>query len=190
MKSLGVVFCVLCLVPGSVDGQPASNDGVVGSDCGINALYVLMSLEERPVALERLASALPPSQPEGYSMAELSAAARSLGLTLEGIELAKAGTRPDRPVIAFMKQNGRGHFAVLRPVGTTGTMVQVIDPPYPPRLIDYERLLELENWTGRALVGSTIWTSNVYALLVSAVAGAVACSLAALRRRWRRVGVV
>ncbi len=190
MRSLRVSACLLCLLAGRAGVRAASDAGAVGSDCGINALYVLMKLEGRPVALERLASALPPSQPEGYLMAELAAASRSLGLPLEGTKLGKVGARPNRPVIVFVNRSGKGHFAVLRPVGTTGTMIQVIDPPYPPRLLDYERLPEMGNWTGRALVASTIWTPSLDALLASGGAGAVVCSfsawLAGFRRRRRR----
>lgn len=97
-------------------------------DCGVNALFVLLRLEGVPVTLDRLEATLPRRQPDGYSMAELAAAARSLGLSLEGVRFDRGDRPPDRPAIMFLKDGQGGHFAVLRPVGTTGTMVQVIDP--------------------------------------------------------------
>ena len=126
-------------------------------DCGVNALFVLLHLEGRPIPYDRLESALPHHRPDGYSMAELAAASASLGLPLDGVKFVK-GDRPlDRPAIAFFQNARGGHFAVLRPVGTTGTMVQLIDPPHVPTIVDYDRVLGLKGWTGRILVPSTPW---------------------------------
>ena len=58
-------------------------------DCGVNALFVLLRLEGRPVTLERLESVLPPRHPEGYSMAELARRRSPLGLGLEGVRFDK-----------------------------------------------------------------------------------------------------
>ncbi len=49
-------------------------------DCGANSLFILLRLEGYPISLDRMDSVLPPRQPQGYSMAELARAARSLGL--------------------------------------------------------------------------------------------------------------
>ena len=135
----------------------AADDERIKLDCGVNALYVLLHLEEMPVSIERLVSALPAPNPEGYSMAELAATARSFGLPLEGVRFAKEDSRPDRPMIVFLKDARGGHFAVLRPVGTTGTMVQVIDPPYPSWITDYDRLLTAGMWTDRVLLPRPPW---------------------------------
>ncbi|MGC8642079.1 MAG: cysteine peptidase family C39 domain-containing protein [Isosphaeraceae bacterium] len=105
--------------------RAAEQQGQTRLDCGVNALFVLLRLEGRPISYDRLESALPPRQPDGYSMAELSAAARSLGLPLDGVKFVKGDKPLDRPVIAFFQNTRGGHFTVLRPVGTTGTMVQV-----------------------------------------------------------------
>lgn len=137
---------------------PAGSARALGSDepirldCGVNSLYILLRLEGRTVSLDRILSALPARHPEGYSMAELSDAAGSLGLSLEGQEFTKENRHPGRPAIAFLKDEKGGHFTVLRPVGTTGTMVQVIDPPLVPWIADYERVLASKSWKGRLLV--------------------------------------
>ena len=99
-------------------------------DCGINALVVLSHLAGQPLTFDRLESMLPASRhPEGCSMAELAAASGALGLPLEGVLFGKGDVPLSRPAIAFFQDGKAGHFAVLRPVGTTGTLVQVINPP-------------------------------------------------------------
>ncbi|MGC8644430.1 MAG: cysteine peptidase family C39 domain-containing protein, partial [Isosphaeraceae bacterium] len=127
------------------------------SSIAVNALFVLLYLEGRSIPFDRLESALPPHRPDGYSMAELSTAARSLGLPLDGVKLVKGDKPLDRPAIAFFQNARGGHFAVLRPVGTTGTMVQVIDPPHVPLITDYDRILGSKGWTGRILLPSPPW---------------------------------
>lgn len=76
---LAAVFTLLRL------GRAAAADETTTLDCGVNALYVLLCLEGRPVTLDRLLSALPARHPSGYSMGELATAARTLGLKVEGV---------------------------------------------------------------------------------------------------------
>jgi hypothetical protein len=142
-------------------------------DCGVNALFVLCQLEGRSVTLDRVESALPPPQRAGHSMAELVAAGRRLGLSLEGVQRARGGKPLDRPAILFSKLPGGGHFAVLRPVGTTGTMVQVIDPPHAPWIADYDRLALGAAWTGMILIRRDPWLVRNTAPLIMAAAGCV-----------------
>ncbi len=120
-------------------------------DCGLNALFILLHMEKKPITLTRLASLLPQQTSEGYSMAELSDSAHSLGLELEGVNLSSKNA-PERPAIVLLKGKKGGHFAVVIPVGTLGKMVQIIDPPSAPRITDYERLTRSKAWTGKALV--------------------------------------
>jgi ABC-type bacteriocin/lantibiotic exporter with double-glycine peptidase domain len=139
-------------------------------DCGVNSLFVLHQLEGRAVTLDHLNSVLPPSRREGYSMAELSAASRSLGLEMEGIQFTKGDKALSRPAIAFLKDARGGHFAVLRPVGTTGKMVQVIDPPHAPWIADYDRVFSARPWTGRLLYPRASWSARyAHPLLLASV---------------------
>jgi Peptidase C39 family len=160
----------------------SQQDEHIRLDCGVNALYILLNLEGRAVALERLVSALPPRRPDGYSMAELAAASQSLGLHLDGVRFAKGDEALDRPAIAFFKDARGGHFAVLRPVGTTGTMAQVIDPPHVPWITDYDRLLVTRPWMGRILLPREPWTRR-YALPLILAGAAIMVASVALRRR-------
>jgi ABC-type bacteriocin/lantibiotic exporter with double-glycine peptidase domain len=121
-------------------------------DCGVHALFVLLKLEGSPTSIDRLDAVLPPRRPDGYSMAELASAARALGLRLEGVRFSQKDEPLKQPAIALLEDARGGHFLVLRPVGSTGTMVQVIDPPHAPWIMDYDRLLAGPKWTGRLLV--------------------------------------
>ncbi|GAC1475713.1 MAG: hypothetical protein NVSMB9_28700 [Isosphaeraceae bacterium] len=143
---------LIVVLASAVNARAAGPEETTKLDCGVNALFVLLRLEGRPVTLDRLLAPLPPRRADGYSMAELSAASGSLGLSLEGVRFARGDKALDRPAIAFLKDVKGGHFAVLRPVGTTGTMVQVIDPPHAPWIADYEQVLGAKPWMGRILV--------------------------------------
>lgn len=120
-------------------GQPPETDSpatteVTGStfDCGPNALYLLLRSSGIDVRMEAIERALPPRHSDGYSMAELRDAARACGLSLRGIRIGPDDVPLDRPVIAHMDQGRSGHYVLLRPIGRTGTMVQVIEPPVAP----------------------------------------------------------
>jgi hypothetical protein len=173
---------LVVLLAQAVTARGAGPGETTKPDCGVNALFVLLRLEGRPVTLDRLESALPARRPDGYSMAELSAAAGSLGLGLEGVRFAKGDRALNRPAIAFLRDAKGGHFAVLRPVGTTGTMVQVIDPPAAPWIADYDRLFAARTWTGRILVPRDPWPIPYAKPLLAVAAGATLLAAA----RWRR----
>jgi len=126
-------------------------------DCGVNSLLVLGELEGRPLDVPCLFNALPPRNPAGYSMAELIAASGRVGLPLEGIRLTGEDLSIQEPALFYLEGKPDGHFAVLRPVGVTGKMVQVIDPPFPPRVLDYRQLKAVPGWTGRVLVRREPW---------------------------------
>ena len=147
-----VSACLLVLFPLAGVLRGAASEQAWKIDCGVDALFILLWLEGRQATLDRLDAALPPRRPDGYSMGELKAAAANLGLILDGVRFNKGDKPLKRPAIAFLEDGSAGHFAVLRPVGTTGTMVQVIDPPHVPWIADYERILSTRSWTGRILV--------------------------------------
>ena len=157
-------------------------------DCGVNALFVLLQLEGRPVTLDRLQAALPARHPDGYSMAELAAASQSLGLRLEGVKFGGGDKPLEHPSIVFLQDGKAGHFAVLRPVGSTGKMVQVIDPPSAPWIGDYARVLSTKPWTGRILTPRN--NTRRWGTVVAATAGVALLTLAGLRWRRSRIAVL
>jgi hypothetical protein len=172
---------VLVALAQAFGAPPGGDDETLKRDCGVNSLFILLRLEGHSVGLSRLLSALPPRNPDGYSMIELSEAARAVGVALEGVRFSKGDKALARPAIAFLKQEGGGHFAVLRPVGTTGKMVQVIDPPSPPWVADYDRAFATKPWTGRVLMPRTTRSVQNTVALPMAVAG-IAIMAVALRR--------
>ena len=113
---------------------------------------MLLRLAGRDVSLAEIKEALPLRNDKGYSLAELQTAAGQFGLGLTGIRLDERDLPLSHPAIAFLYTAGEGHFIVLRPVGRTGKVVQVIDPPSAPAILDYQKLLSSSGWTGRMLV--------------------------------------
>lgn len=180
----GVALIVASLVLGSSHpAAEADTDEPPRLDCAVNALFLLLELEGQPASFERITASFPASRdPRGYSMAEIAAAARSLGLPLEGYQLPQAATPLREPVIAYVKTASGGHFAVLRRVGSTGTMVQVIDPPSPPWIADYGRVFQARSWTGRVLLRRDPWTTRNASLLLG-TAGLAVVGVALVR--WR-----
>lgn len=151
------------------------------TDCGVNSLFLLMMLEGKSISLDRIETALPVRHPRGYSMMELAKASSTLGLLLDGRKLTKSDRRLDRPAIAFLEDARGGHFAVVRPVGVTGTLVQVIDAPYAPRIVDIDRLFDSRQWTGRILIPRR----PHYMLYWAACVAPVASISFAVLLRWR-----
>jgi hypothetical protein len=146
--------------------ETTSNSG----DCGTVALYALLRLEGRPTPLESVTARLPAIRPAGHSMKELRDAARTLGLGLDGAYLGKDDKAIDRPMLAFLKVEGKGHFLVIRPVGHSGKLVQVIDSNQPTRVMDKADLVTSDQWTGLVLATRrTNWPVLAALVLTSAI---------------------
>jgi hypothetical protein len=138
-------------------------------DCGVNALYVLLSLEGNPRTLEQVLDALPEHHSDGYSMSELRSAAGSLGMSLTGFILDPVKDYPKNPSIFLLTDSRGGHFAVMRPVGTTGTMVQILDPPYTPKIVDLTILARNKQWTGKVLMKDGLSRFVFWSIIVSPI---------------------
>ena len=123
-----------------------------GNDCGTCALFVLAHTLGKPVSLEEVRRKLPTVPASGHSMLELKRAAAGLGLPLTGVQLGSHDGVIDRPMLVSLRRGQHGHFLVIRPVGTTGKRVQVIDSTRPPDVMDVAGLFASPEWTGVALV--------------------------------------
>ena len=151
-------------------------------DCGAKSLYHLLRLEGRPTELDRLLGILGPSSSTGRSFLSLRKAARECGLNLEAVALPKTPPSLNGPALAFIKGESEGHFLVVRPVGHTGRLVQVIDGDREPVVLDAESLFASPSWTGLALVPRR---TNWAALLAGSVFLSSTIALAArLTARW------
>jgi hypothetical protein len=178
----GPRFAVIALLTIGLGTRVSGEDVSTGPDCGVSALYILLRLEGKPSTVEQIESTLPRRNPAGYSMAELASASRALGVDLEGVRLEKGGGPITRPAIAYLEDGAWGHFAVVRPVGTTGTMVQVIDPPSHPLIADYDRVLKAKSWTGRVLVPRRHWSARRSLLLAIATSCSALLAVVLYRR--------
>jgi hypothetical protein len=79
-------------------------------------------------------------------------AARGWGLPLRGVRLDLASERLRSPALVHLAEPVHGHFVVIRPVGRSGTLVQVLDPNRAPYVMERSELVKLPGWTGLALV--------------------------------------
>lgn len=140
-------------------------------DCGTLALYTLFHLEGQRVGLRDLEAALPAPPHSGFSMKQLRDAARSLGVHLAAVHLPKTGPW-DRPALVFTRRGPHGHFLVVRPIGHTGKMVQLIDSLGDPDVLDISDIVKSPEWTGLALIPSrATWPARIgWALLSGAIA--------------------
>jgi ABC-type bacteriocin/lantibiotic exporter with double-glycine peptidase domain len=157
-------------------------------DCGTVALYHLLRLEGRSVDPDRLREALGASGPEAHSFRQLISAGRRFGLTLDAVVLPKQRPSIDGPTLIFLKSGPEGHFVVVRPIGHTGLLWQVIDGERIPAVADAQRLFRSQSWTGLALV-----PRRKNYLLLFAVGVVFCCAIAlaivAWYRRRRRIGL-
>jgi Peptidase C39 family len=160
-------------------------------DCGTIALYQFARLEGLHPDLSDVRAHLPPRNPTGYSMLELQTAAGRLGMKLRGVRLRKSDRAPTSAAIVFLAQPGNhGHYVVIRPIGHSGKLVQVLDSIGSPILLDVAQMYEARQWTGLALVPErTNWFLLIPVGISAILAGAfVFPSLARYRER-RRVRV-
>lgn len=147
------LWAVLALLrPGPVWGEPDLSPRTY--DCGVMSLYHLLRLEGRPTDLETIERHLPSSKAGQYSLKELRDAARACGLTLNGVRLPASGRPPSGPALVHLDRKPGGHFLLIRPVGHTGRLVQLLDSTRPPYVQDAETLYASPEWTGIALVPS------------------------------------
>ena len=118
----------------------------------LSLLYHLLHLTGRSADLNELRSMMGGPGAEGHSFRELRQAARHFGLPLDAVVLPKRLSAIQGPVLLFLKTGREGHYLVVRPVGHTGHLVQVLDGARPPDVIDAEQLFDSLSWTGLALV--------------------------------------
>ncbi len=185
---LGRWACTLLILGFKLTHPTSAEEVGPPPDCATSALFVLLQTEGRPASLERVRTELGGRHKDGYSLSELAGAAGRLGLPLRGVRFGEGDSPLDRSAIVFIQEAQGGHFAVLRPVGTTGTMVQVIDPPMPPQIVDYDRLFRDSPWTGKILVPAPPWYERVGLVLVGATGlGLILIPIAVRMRRSRGV---
>lgn len=171
----GLMVAVLAL---SANDDPGMN---APADCGTVALYHLLRLEGKPASVDGLLQFLPDRGPDGHSLLELRETARRHGLTLDACVIPKKPGTIQSPVLLYFKGQNAGHFLVVRPVGHTGRLVQILDGEFTPEVIDAERLMASPAWTGIALIPRP-WNFPAYAALTVSVLSSLALGLRVYRR--------
>jgi hypothetical protein len=111
----------------------------------------MLALHGRSPDVQQLVRQLAPQGDGRLSMLTIRNAASQAGLIVEGRQLDRTSTLPARPFIAYLSEP-EGHFVVIRPIGRTQTLVQVLDGMNEPFVIDHERLKNSPSWTGRILI--------------------------------------
>jgi Peptidase C39 family len=147
-----IVIATSRTIPALADNFPERNPSAEAYDCGTLALYTLLQLEHVPIELSDIEAQLPPPSPSGYSMEELREGGRRCGLTLIGARMFESHRQPDRPLLAFLERGPHHHFTVVRPVGHTGSLVQVLDLDREPEILDAAKLYASSDWTGLVLI--------------------------------------
>lgn len=185
-----VAACALLGPSAAGRGEGAADrpaPATTGNDCGARALYLLLRLEGRPVAYDDLLRRLPDPPPDGYSMEELRAAARRLGVPLRGVRPARGRPfLPQRPALALVASPEGGHYLVIRRDGAAADRVQVWDPGHARFRIAARELPLLPGWTGLALTPPPPPAPRPLHPLAITAATAAAGILAARRRRRSR----
>ncbi len=165
MRSLAFLLSVFTLLESPV-GIGFAETGDLPSapaetmDCGTLALTQLLEIEARPSDWNLVAARLGPTPRGGHSMSELRDVASQLGLTLSGVQLMLQQQPLDRPALVMVKRRDAGHYLVIRPVGTTRQLVQILDGVQAPEIMDVTELVALPGWTGLALIPHRIGWSR------------------------------
>ena len=175
---------------GYVTGQPppASNTQPLTASspvfpCGVMALYALSRLENIPTNLTAIDAQVSMTGKTGHSLSELREAAHAFGLELTGVHLSSADWPLDRPALVRLKQGPLGHFVVIRPVGHSGKLVQIVDGIHCVEVLDAQDLFSSTEWAGEGLIpvrpadSFPAWTSTNLAVF-----GAAASCWLLLRR--------
>lgn len=155
-------------------------------DCGPIALATLLHLEDVPVRVEELAGRMG-SDGIGHSLAQLRDEASRLGVPLTGVRLSGDPRDLDRPALIHLNRGQHGHFLVVRPVGHSGTLVQVFDAQGSPVVIDGDALYRSREWTGMALIPARgVGSRRLVAVWIATGAGV--CIWLGRRRSRHRAG--
>lgn len=161
--------------------NPSAGPPSKSASCGAQSLFLLASLEGVSLDFTKLETCLPEPGPGGYSMLELREAASRLGFRLIGVRIEQIESAIDRPMIAFLNRPPHGHFVVIRPIGHTGRLVQVLDPSAEAYVVDAGRLFRSKDWTGAVLmVDQPDWVSRFGGLLL------ISAGVGTAIRFWRK----
>ena len=153
------LILVLCRFVEALFAQSIGDDSVRKEDrhCGAKCLYVIMrGYGKAPSTYKSLIEELGPASPDGYSLLQLSVAARKHGLFAENVKLVKGNLSRfanTSSVILHLDKVGRmnrSHYVVCE--GITPTTTTIFDASVGvPSQVSHEIF---SIWTGNALIVS------------------------------------
>lgn len=144
---------------GDAEFSPTEND------CGIRALFLLLRAMDIDTSFEDIRTALPPPSFEGYSIAELREASRKLGLSLRVERLDPKSYGIGQPMIAYLEQPSGGHFVFIRPLGKSDRIIQVLEYPFAPKIMDLDYFISHTGWSGIATIPRSGRTMPLLAII-------------------------
>ena len=169
------------MMDGKVDNDPRDT-------CAVSALSLFCNQQKNGehFSYDSLLKSFPIPGPLGHSMKDIIDVARQHHLELDGVLIENEIKKIDQPMIAFVKNEIHGHFIVVFPVSTDGTIVSVVDGKDFPSIMDFSSLKYRKGWTGRVLIANRInhFYKNVffYILLVLGIMLFASVSM----RYWQR----
>ncbi len=165
--------------------SPDDDSQAAELDCGTMTLSVLLNLSGRRASFDEVSNSLSSASDHGHSLLDLQEVATRFGLHTTGYQWQDHRSRPNKPCISLVRNfDGSGHFILLNPVGRSGTLVQIVDPPLHPRIVDFADLAEYYDWTGEILMPSP--GVNPWIVCLSLLAGVVG-ALLGIRAMWGRL---
>jgi hypothetical protein len=156
-------------------------------DCGVLALFTLLRLEGSQLSLREVRARLPSASVDGFSFEQLRNVAALFGVRLLGVKIGGKLSQLDRPALVLLGTGRHGHFAIVRPVGRTGKLIQLIDSVTGEFVLDTAHLLAHPGWTGLALIPERPnWPARIAGALAVALGLALAAMIVVPRLRRKR----
>jgi ABC-type bacteriocin/lantibiotic exporter with double-glycine peptidase domain len=155
------------------------------NDCGSLSLFLLMRMCGREVGLKQIHERLNSSDPRGVTMRAIMDASRVLKFPLRAVRYGPHSLIRE-PALIHLSRGGRGHYAVVRPVGGSGTLLQMSDGFEEPRVLEMGKLYSSPYWNGLALVRSRSLAFSIKSGAFAALVFAVTFGYVGWRMRLRK----
>ncbi|MDX2036967.1 MAG: cysteine peptidase family C39 domain-containing protein [Isosphaeraceae bacterium] len=181
-----LLFALVLLAQGGRADVPRATEGTKSLPCGLSSLYFLGKFYGKEISLDDLRAHLRTDSDGNCSFRDMIEAGRRTGLELVAYRLRP--TDPiDRPMIVALEHGHGGHFVAVHPVGHTGKLVQVLDYPEDPSLLDESVFRSSHRWTGIVLVPKSPRVLIAYAVILL---GVLLCAAAWYFGHLRRIMVL
>jgi len=115
--------------------------------CGAYAAWHALRSRGIEVSVDQLVDELGIKDREGCNVHDMVSVLRRHGVSAEARKITdREAPAPDCDFIAYLRDEGGGHFVWCRP--TAGDQVWVVNAPKPPYRIPYQAAARSKNWSG------------------------------------------